>query len=933
MSFGGGGSGGQIRYALLLDDQATAKLGNFKNSLISTAGGTKQLQTQMQQMSNQLGVTTEKVKSMATQANSLGTRIKDSASKFSGFATGLSATTSGVLQLASGFRDYNDASIAVERVTRKNSLAHEALTKAQDKLNALTSKGIKSGKDYQQAQLDVSQAQSQVSIQTQLLGEAQERMFDSQSQFVASVIPATLGAVGTLGAAFKDLGGSKGMGGLVDKFKNLGSSATGAIGSKGSGILGIGIALAGIGAVAITAFDAVGKINEQLDTMRKVSSGAIKPMEGVRMELDRVAKIDTTSIQGIIETIGSLFSGSFGAANIVKNLTKDLKDANPEVKTFSSGIKIYADNTVEATKATQDELNVLSRRNEAMAKARQQDIDVAAALGEVITKTTASANAAKGEAAIIVGFGANVQTLKEKFLALDSARKKVFTVNTDMEKFFGFLNNPNPTAITKLNVDLPKLNQHLKESETRFKAASKAMGDDLKKAAEDARSAIDKMQSGVKSGLDKIIEAFHNVHKKGKLDFEVNFDKAKKSYDKFLAEVGDKLDHGGSANAQKYVLAFEQKGTEGMTKSQKRIFQPIFDWIEKHKDEPPTIFMSGFLQMLATYEPDVSQQFQKLLNPSIGLAGEIGQKAGAQFAKDLMAEINDALKTADRFANMGGHPGRGSLKDKGNPPAANSNGLGFNIGLQALPPIGPRKKVLKDFHDSNIVPSLPDFPIGKDKGGQAIPGANKLISLNLDNRAAIKAIDVVATRIQDLAKIIPTLTVINAKAIKAIDVIAIQINDLAKVNPTLAVVNAKAIKAVDVIAKRIDGLAKINPTIVVKNDKALKAIDAIAKRITSLPDGNVTVHVKTVGGAISAQKGLHAYFLEDTTIMAHKGERVDIGHGNEGKDGGVTFNNMGGGGGSGGAGDVFNFHIHVGDKELVRSIKRQSAGNRFTMGA
>jgi len=143
---------------------------------------------------------------LATGSQTLGTRIKESTGKFAGFATGLSATTTSVLQLGAGFRDYSDSQIAVDRQTRKVSLAHEALTKAQDKLNALTAKGIKSGKEYQQAQLDVTQAQQNLDIQTQLLGERQEDMFDAQSQFVASVIPTTLGAVGTLGSAFKDLG-------------------------------------------------------------------------------------------------------------------------------------------------------------------------------------------------------------------------------------------------------------------------------------------------------------------------------------------------------------------------------------------------------------------------------------------------------------------------------------------------------------------------------------------------------------------------------------------------------------------------------------------------------------------------------------------------------------------------------------------------------
>ncbi|MDP9197509.1 MAG: hypothetical protein M3O24_02985 [Thermoproteota archaeon] len=110
----------------------------------------------------------------------------------------------------------------------KVSLAHEAVGKAQDKLNALTNIGIKSGKAYEQATLDVKQALSQEDIQTQLLGEAQERMFDSQTQFTVSVIPTTLGAIGTLGSAYKDLG-LKGDS-LKKAITGIGAGASGAVG-------------------------------------------------------------------------------------------------------------------------------------------------------------------------------------------------------------------------------------------------------------------------------------------------------------------------------------------------------------------------------------------------------------------------------------------------------------------------------------------------------------------------------------------------------------------------------------------------------------------------------------------------------------------------------------------------------------------------------
>ena len=235
MSFGG--TQGTVRYATVLDttqaERSAQALRNTFTSLgtvsTSTSRNINSLNQSftagvnpIKQQGNALTGLNNNLKANATQTTTLGTKVKETASRFSGMAIGLSATASGALQLAAGFRDYNDAQIAVERVQRKLSLATEAQHKAQDKLQALQNKGIRSGKEYAQAQLDVSQANAAVSIQTQLLGEAQERLFDSQTQFVASVIPTTLGALGTLGMAFKELGGTKGMGGLVEKFKGLG---------------------------------------------------------------------------------------------------------------------------------------------------------------------------------------------------------------------------------------------------------------------------------------------------------------------------------------------------------------------------------------------------------------------------------------------------------------------------------------------------------------------------------------------------------------------------------------------------------------------------------------------------------------------------------------------------------------------------------------
>lgn len=303
------GTQGQVRYALLVDDQATSKLNTFKNSLVQLGNSSTTLQRNIQGFTAQLskqstaftaGINPIKqqgsaltnlsnnMKSNAAQFTTLGTKIKDSASKFAGFATGLSTTANGFLQLGAGARDYGDAQIAVDKAQRKLSLSQEALNKAQDKLQSLTSKGIKSGKEYAQAQLDVKQAQDGLAISTQLVGERQEDMFDAQTQFVASVIPTTLGAVGTLGSAYKDLGlkadtFTKGL----SKMKGGLSSMAGSVGISSKAFIGMAGAIGLASVAAIEFFDQI-KRGGEIKELQKFNETLAATNESRQKEIDKL---------------------------------------------------------------------------------------------------------------------------------------------------------------------------------------------------------------------------------------------------------------------------------------------------------------------------------------------------------------------------------------------------------------------------------------------------------------------------------------------------------------------------------------------------------------------------------------------------------------------------------------------------------------------
>jgi len=250
---------------------------------------------------------------------------------------------------------------------------------------------------------------------------------------------------------------------------------------------------------------------------------------------------------------------------------------------------------------------------------------------------------------------------------------------------------------------------------------------------------------------------------------------------------------------------------------------------------------------------------------------------------------------------------------------------------------GGQHRVLTGQDTSGLIPI---------NGSKAIPTPTS--TLQLDNKAAIKAIDVVAKRIQSLSSIKAVISLINNQAIKAIDVIAKRIDSLTGIKPEISLQNKQAIKSVDVVAKRIDSLEKIKPQISLQNKQAIKAIDVVAKRINSLSGINpsVNVHVGVTGPGVKfLAEGMHGVVTKPTLFMAGEAgpERIDVSP-TSGKTGqGLTLDRnvkvrptgtiAQRDSGPSGARDTFYFNIHFGDKAIVQKVKAQLGRSVYTMGA
>jgi hypothetical protein len=261
-------------------------------------------------------------------------------------------------------------------------------------------------------------------------------------------------------------------------------------------------------------------------------------------------------------------------------------------------------------------------------------------------------------------------------------------------------------------------------------------------------------------------------------------------------------------------------------------------------------------------------------------------------------------------------------------------------------------------------------------GTPAIPTTSSTQTLQLDNRAAIKAVDVVAKRIQSLSSIQAMINLINSQAIKlvdaiakridsltglkpqislennqaikSVDVIAKRIDSLEKIKPQISLQNKQAIKATDVVAKRIDSLEKIKPQINLQNKQAIKAVDAVAKRINSLSgiDAKVNVHVGVTGPGVKfLAEGMHGVVTKPTLFMAGEAgpERIDVSP-TSGQGQGLTLDRnikvkptgtvrRDSGGGIERGDIVVNNLIDLGSDKIIRSFKRRLGSERYTFGA
>jgi hypothetical protein len=292
---------------------------------------------------NLKGVTTELDKGTKS-ATTFGQKIKSFGSTFSSSIASIGTLGGTVLNLSRQYQDLTDSQIRVDRMQLKVSKTTEATGKAQDKLNALTAKGVTSGEQYEAALLDVKQGLEAQDLAQRNLTEAEEDHQRAQENFWIGLVPTVTSAGASVISVINDIGGTKGLGGLTSKFKELPGLASKA-GGGFSGLIGSKAGMVGLLGIAAAAGGALIALQELFVIMEKGAEA--KGMNDIIL----TGKATLTDFEAQLQTMKELkkewgvqaetffFSGPIGGAikpdttgKIADELIKGLESAISRVK-------------------------------------------------------------------------------------------------------------------------------------------------------------------------------------------------------------------------------------------------------------------------------------------------------------------------------------------------------------------------------------------------------------------------------------------------------------------------------------------------------------------------------------------------------------------------------------------------------------------------
>lgn len=631
-----------------------------------------------------LKTTTSTVDQVSKSTTSLGSKLKNAGSQFSGTITSVAALGSTVVNLSRQYQDLSDAQIRVDRGQLKIDKTNRILATAHRALNKLVGAGVTSGAQYEKALNDVKIAQDGVTLATTMHGEALEDQQRAYENFFLGLAPTILTAGSSITAMFKEMGGTKGIGGIAEKLKGLGGSFGGMSGL--TAVLGPLALAAGAAAIAVIAYQNAAEKVAKANSAFEASKGVKTLKEELALLHKGFEELKLKPETNIVDFFSSLGPGGLQntfvkmaeeakieitkTAAETEKLTKAREAYNTALK--DPALKSHVTNTANAAKETLKLAEAEVKRLEAIEKtipemdkmsSSQKALNVA--MGEKGTLLDTMTKPFTGKS-VFNTMATDVDTLKAKFMEMSA--------EADRSKFWQLMSGGNKGAITK-KTPIPLFDQPAIDPNEwfagAFEAGSKGFSDfakdsaeaaakikeDQTKAAADVKAAWLNALTEQTAGIQKVIDAYNKLHPKEKgfsgLAQEKQFTDATAQLQKLMSGVATKL--GSPAYAQKFVTDFVTNAAKKMTPVAGQVFQPIIDYINQNQGVEATTWMSGFLRVLGTSNPTLAKTFTDMFyNSATKPAEEAATAAGAAFGTidtgPMMTQMDKAKLSAEGMA-------------------------------------------------------------------------------------------------------------------------------------------------------------------------------------------------------------------------------------------------------------------------------------------
>jgi hypothetical protein len=898
----------------------TRDMGALSNAFKPTQGGLDKTNTLMGGLSERSGT--------------LGSRLAGLKSKFSEIGIGVSATMSSAINMARAWRDLEDSQIQVDKAMRKQSLTQEAVTKATEKLAIAQNQFGANSRQAAQAELDLNQALENNRIQLNVVSEAQERHDDIQTDFWLNSIPTIIGTMATMTAAWQAVNAksetlTKGIGKLRTGFTNLRNSAL----LASPALASVGTALGQIAAAALVfaVIDQVQKNLEKMnptlaeneqktrdfaDALTDMTLGQIPGFKDLQKAGHEVANMVDNWINSIFpgfitmeeqdanakeaqakaqEKVTTKLANALGPMaklnDITKVSTKSFKTTSAEVEILSSLMDPVLSAT--AAKTTKEMNNVsnemlglsinTSKSGDEFANTSFEVENLGAQLQDIIdpfrkVKAEIMAipapvdNAAKNFQDLTHNSDGTVKSQTELFklwqdgklittstaAGFKSLEKGTLSYNEKLDKNVT-TSYQAAAAAELLDKTLSGTSPTLKEANEKFVENSKAIAD-AGAAAFELNSALGgQLNPNIKLSAKQMQDAIPIAERYskaltdlknpsdlfGKEPFKIKFD-ADKRFDKLINNLGGDLE-------TNIKLTIKSKSTDSE-------IQKLLTNIAKTELNLPLQFKTDDTEadkFVGDTLAAIKKAYQRKgtdLTPDPNVQKVINKLVEIQEAPDSWTKLTQYFNSPEFLATM-------QLIDP----------LDAQIIASILAPTQAVSIPIEAKFDIKNMKTDKGKKTGSaelESGGvdQAFSGENLQIEAKIvaDNKPAFKAVDAVAKRISTLTNISPAISLLNNTAIKTVDVVAKRINSLESIKPQITLLNNKAFKSVDAVAKRIMSLENLKPVIKVKftGEGKLKATGSASL------SGSGSIKI--------ARHGLHEVLSEDTTILAHKGEKVDI---------------------------------------------------------